>query len=86
MGLYPDLLPGYHSIADSGKFHEEWGGVPQTTGLTLPGNGRESVLRKIENSLRGGRESSRAFRYRSVCFLAEFRLCAGHVLTETVFG
>jgi NADH-quinone oxidoreductase subunit G len=36
MGLYPDLLPGYHSIAESGKFHEEWGGVPQTTGLTLP--------------------------------------------------
>jgi NADH-quinone oxidoreductase subunit G len=36
MGLYPDLLPGYHSIADSGKFHEEWGGVPQTAGLTLP--------------------------------------------------
>ncbi len=46
MGLYPDLLPGYHpivnsaigdsAIADSGKFHEEWGGVPQTPGLTLP--------------------------------------------------
>ncbi len=36
MGLYPDLLPGYHPVADSGKFHEEWGGVPQTTGLTLP--------------------------------------------------
>jgi NADH-quinone oxidoreductase subunit G len=36
MGLYPDLLPGYHPIADSGKFHEEWGGVPQTGGLTLP--------------------------------------------------
>ena len=36
MGLYPDLLPGYHPIADSGKFHEEWGGVPQTPGLTLP--------------------------------------------------
>ena len=30
MGLYPDLLPGYHPVADSGKFHEEWGGVPQT--------------------------------------------------------
>ena len=26
MGLYPDLLPGYHPIAGSGKFHEEWGG------------------------------------------------------------
>jgi NADH-quinone oxidoreductase subunit G len=36
MGLYPDLLPGYHPIADSGKFQEEWGGVPQTPGLTLP--------------------------------------------------
>src|SRR6266849_3768254 len=38
MGLYPDLLPGYHSVAnpDSGKFHEEWGGVPQTPGMTLP--------------------------------------------------
>src|SRR6202049_3020617 len=36
MGLYPDLLPGYHPIADSGKFHQEWGGVPQTPGLTLP--------------------------------------------------
>ncbi len=36
MGLYPDLLPGYHPVADSGKFHEEWGGVPQAPGLTLP--------------------------------------------------
>ena len=36
MGLYPDLLPGYHPVADSAKFREEWGGVPQTRGLTLP--------------------------------------------------
>jgi len=36
MGLYPDLLPGYHRAAEVGKFHEEWGGVPQTAGLTLP--------------------------------------------------
>jgi NADH-quinone oxidoreductase chain G len=36
MGLYPDLLPGYHRVADTGKFHEEWGGVPQTPGLTIP--------------------------------------------------
>jgi len=36
MGLYPDLLPGYHPIADSGKFSAEWGAVPQTAGLTLP--------------------------------------------------
>src|SRR5882672_6353806 len=38
MGLYPDLLPGYHPVAgaDAGKFHAEWGGVPQTPGMTLP--------------------------------------------------
>jgi len=36
MGLYPDLLPGYHRVADTGRFHEEWGGVPGAPGLTLP--------------------------------------------------
>ena len=38
MGLYPDLLPGYHAVtgADAGKFREEWGGLPQTTGMPLP--------------------------------------------------
>jgi NADH-quinone oxidoreductase subunit G len=36
MGLYPDLLPGYHAVADTGRFHQEWGGIPQTPGLTLP--------------------------------------------------
>src|SRR3989441_6967680 len=35
MGLYPDLLPGYHQVAETGKFHEEWGELPQTPGLTL---------------------------------------------------
>ena len=36
MGLYPDLLPGYHRVTDAGKFHEEWGGVPEARGLTFP--------------------------------------------------
>jgi NADH-quinone oxidoreductase subunit G len=36
MGLYPDLLPGYHPVAKPGGFYEEWGGVPQRAGLTLP--------------------------------------------------
>src|SRR5947209_382012 len=35
MGLYPDLLPGYHGVADNGKFHREWGGIPTTPGLNL---------------------------------------------------
>ena len=36
MGLYPDLLPGYHPISDAGKWSEEWGAVPPTPGRTLP--------------------------------------------------
>ncbi len=35
MGLYPDLLPGYHRVADEGPFHGEWSGVPSTPGLNL---------------------------------------------------
>ena len=35
MGLYPDLLPGYHRVADNGKFHREWGGIPTTPGLNV---------------------------------------------------
>ena len=37
MGLYPDLLPGYHPIAGSSEFHQEWGDIPQTAGLDLSG-------------------------------------------------
>jgi NADH-quinone oxidoreductase subunit G len=37
MGLYPDLLPGYNRVADASQFHEEWGNIPATPGLTLPG-------------------------------------------------
>jgi NADH-quinone oxidoreductase subunit G len=36
MGLYPDLLPGYHRVAESGKFHQEWGSIPSAPGLTFP--------------------------------------------------
>ncbi len=37
MGLYPDLLPGYHPIAGNSAFHREWGGVPASAGLDLAG-------------------------------------------------
>jgi len=36
MGLYPDLLPGYHLVAGSSEFHREWGEIPQGAGLDLP--------------------------------------------------
>ncbi len=37
MGLYPELLPGYHPIAGSSQFHSEWGEIPQEAGLDLSG-------------------------------------------------
>ncbi|HUJ94506.1 MAG TPA: NADH-quinone oxidoreductase subunit NuoG [Terriglobales bacterium] len=37
MGLYPDLLPGYHAVSSKTAYHEEWGGIPEGPGLTLPG-------------------------------------------------
>jgi NADH-quinone oxidoreductase subunit G len=35
MGLYPDLLPGYHPVAGNSAFHREWGEIPRSTGLDL---------------------------------------------------
>ncbi len=35
MGLYPDLLPGYHPTAGNSQFHDEWGDMPPATGLDL---------------------------------------------------
>jgi NADH-quinone oxidoreductase subunit G len=37
MGLYPDLLPGYHPISGNREFHREWGELPQAPGLDMPG-------------------------------------------------
>ena len=37
MALYPDLLPGYHPTASNSEFHQDWGDIPQTAGLDLPG-------------------------------------------------
>jgi len=34
MGLYPDLIPGYHPTAGSSDFHQEWS-VPTSPGLHL---------------------------------------------------
>jgi NADH-quinone oxidoreductase subunit G len=36
MGLYPDLLPGYLPVSETGKFHGEWGALPSSVGLSIP--------------------------------------------------
>ena len=37
MGLYPDLLPGYHPLTDSSAFQSEWEGIPPQAGLDAQG-------------------------------------------------
>jgi NADH-quinone oxidoreductase subunit G len=37
MGLYPELLPGYHTATGSNPFQKEWASVPQAAGLNLAG-------------------------------------------------
>ena len=37
MGLFPDLLPGYHPVAGNSEFHREWVHIPQEPGLDLRG-------------------------------------------------
>ena len=37
MGLYPDLLPGYVPVSQAGKSRDDWSGLPEAEGLTLPG-------------------------------------------------
>src|SRR5246127_3222773 len=49
MGLYPDLLPGYHPVPGDSEFHREWG-APETTGLDLAGMveaGRSGKLKAL---------------------------------------
>ena len=48
MGLYPDLLPGYHRVADAGNLHEDWGAVPQAAGLTLPAMVESATAGKLK--------------------------------------
>jgi NADH-quinone oxidoreductase subunit G len=37
MGLYPDLLPGYHAAAGTNLFQKEWAKLPQAPGFGLGG-------------------------------------------------
>jgi len=85
MGLYPDLLPGYHSVADPGKFHAEWGSVPATPGLTLP----EMVEAAKAGNLKGlyvvGSNPIRRFSIDPFVFAESFVVVQDMFLTETAF-
>ncbi len=56
MGLYPDLLPGYHPIAGNSEFHREWGGIPHAAGLDLTGMVEAAKAGHVESALCRGIE------------------------------
>jgi len=85
MGLYPDLLPGYHSVADTGKFHAEWGSVPATPGLTLPEMVEAAKAGKLKGLYVVGSNPIRRFSIDPFVFAESFVVVQDMFLTETAF-
>ncbi|MGZ4730999.1 MAG: molybdopterin oxidoreductase family protein, partial [Terriglobales bacterium] len=83
MGLYPDLLPGFHPITDSGKFHEEWGGVPQAPGLTLPEMVESARVGKLKALYIVGANPVGRFAIDPFVFSQSFVVVQDMFLTET---
>jgi NADH-quinone oxidoreductase subunit G len=48
MGLYPDLLPGYHAVAGNSDFHREWADIPQAAGLDATGMTAAAAAGKLK--------------------------------------
>jgi len=48
MGLYPDLLPGYHPLTAVGAFLTEWAGIPQQAGLDEAGMAEAAKAGKLK--------------------------------------
>jgi NADH-quinone oxidoreductase subunit G len=83
MGLYPDLLPGYHRAADAGRFHEEWGGVPSTPGLTLPEMVENATAGKLKAMYVVGTNPVGRFGLDPFAFSQSFIVVQDMFLTET---
>ena len=48
MGLYPDLLPGYHPVSGNSDFHREWADIPQDAGLDAAGIATAAMAGKLK--------------------------------------
>jgi NADH-quinone oxidoreductase subunit G len=85
MGLYPDLLPGYHKVADPGKFQQEWGGIPSTPGLTLPEMVDAAKAGKLKALYVVGANPVGRFAIDPFGFSKSFVVVQDMFLTETAF-
>jgi NADH-quinone oxidoreductase subunit G len=85
MGLYPDLLPGYHRVSDTGPFHQEWGSVPASVGLTLPEMVDAAKAGKLKALYVLGANPVGRFAIDPFVFSKSFVVVQDMFLTETAF-
>jgi len=86
MGLYPDLLPGYHPVADAGPFHKEWGSIPRTPGLSLPEMVEAAKAGKLKALYVVGSNPIGRFAIDPFAFSKTFVVVQDMFLTETAFA
>jgi NADH-quinone oxidoreductase subunit G len=85
MGLYPDLLPGYHPVSDTGKFHEAWGNIPTSPGLTLPAMMEAAKVGKLKALYVVGANPVGRLSVDPFAFSKTFVVVQEMFLTETAF-
>ena len=83
MGLYPDLLPGYHPLTGGSKLHEEWGKVPKAPGLTLPAMVENAKAGKLKTLYVVGANPVGRFGIDPFVFSHSFVVVQDMFLTET---
>jgi NADH-quinone oxidoreductase subunit G len=83
MGLYPDLLPGYHATSGNSKFHEEWGEIPQAAGLDLQGMVEAGKAGKLKGLLVVGSNPVGRLKIDPFAFSKSFVVVQDMFLTET---
>jgi NADH-quinone oxidoreductase subunit G len=85
MGLYPDLLPGYHRVGDTGRFHQEWGGIPSAGGMTLPEMMEAAKAGKLKALYVVGANPVERLSVDPFAFANTFLVVQEMFLTETAF-
>jgi len=83
MGLYPDLLPGYHRVREASKFQEEWGEIPATPGLTIPEMVEAAGTNKLKALYVVGSNPVARFAIDPFTFSKSFVVVQDMFLTET---
>jgi len=83
MGLYPDLLPGYQSAFGTTSFHQEWGGIPQAPGLSLPEMVESATAGKLKALCVVGTNPIARFGIDPFAFSRSFVVVQDMFLTET---